>query len=97
MAIIFFSKCLKFDIDLRNRTKKSEIFFFLKISPFESRTINSQNLEQDNYHWQSMCFEKARSFNISLIEVFSKSRSPRVMKKYDESGVIQIFQEFGTL
>ena len=69
----------------------------LKISAFESGTTNSHNPEQDNCHWQSMCYETPLGFNISLREIFSKSESPRVMKKYDQSVLIEISQEFGTL
>ena len=71
--------------------------FVLKISSFESGTTNSHNPEQDNCHWQSMCYERNLRFNISLREIFSKSESPILMKKYDESAVMQISQEFGTL
>ena len=56
-------------------------FLVLKIIPFESGTTNSQNPEQDNCHWQSMCYETPLRFNISLKEIFSKSGSPRVMKR----------------
>ena len=69
----------------------------LKISASESGTTNSQNPEQDNCHWQSMCYETPLRFNISLREIFSKSGSPIVMKKYDESALMQISQDFGTL
>ena len=69
----------------------------LKISASESGTTNSHNPEQDICHWQSMCYETPLRFNISLREIFSKSGSPRVMKKYDESALMQILQEFGTL
>ena len=68
----------------------------LKIIPFESETTNSHNQEQDICHWESMCYETPLRFNISLREIFSKSGSPRVMKKYDESALMQILQEFGT-
>ena len=71
--------------------------FVLKISSFESGTANSHNPEHDNCHWQSMCYETPLRFNISLREIFSKSGSPIVMKKYDESALMQISQEFGTL
>ena len=57
----------------------------LRIIAFESGTTNSQNPEQDNCHWQSMCYERSLTFNTSLREIFSKSGCPRVMKKYDES------------
>ena len=69
----------------------------LKIISFESGTRNSHNPEQDICHWQSMCYETPLRFNISLREIFSKSGSPIVMKKYDESALMQISQEFGTL
>ena len=71
--------------------------FVLKISAFQSGTTNSHNPEQDNCHWQSMCYETPLRFNISLREIFSKSRSPRVMKKYDESALMKILRVSGTL
>ena len=69
----------------------------LKIIAFESGTTNSHNPEQDICHWQSMCYETPLRFNISLREIFSKSGSTILMKKYDESALMQISQEFGTL
>ena len=72
-------------------------YLVLKRSAFESGETNSQNPEQDNCHWQSMCYETPVRFNISLREIFFKSSSLRVMKKYDESALMQILQEFGTL
>ena len=71
-------------------------FLVLKIIAFELRTTNSQNPEQDNCHRQSMCYERSLTINISLRAIFSKSGSPRVMKKYDESALMKISQEFGT-
>ena len=92
-----FSKCLKSHVDSRNVTKKSEKLFVIKIIAFESGKTNSHNPGHDICHWQSMCYETRLRFNISLREIFSKSGSPRVMKKYDESVLMQISQEFGTL
>ena len=71
--------------------------FVLKISSFESGTANSHNPEQDNCHWQSMCYETPLRFNISIREIISESVSLRVMEKYDEKCLMQILQEFGTL
>ena len=79
------------------KQKNLKKLLVLNLIPFESGTTNSQNPEQDNCHWQSMCCEKASSFNISLIEIFSKSGSPRVMKRYDESAFMHISQKFGAL
>ena len=76
--------------------KNQKKLLVLKIIAFESGTRNSHNPEQDICHWQSMCFETPLRFNISLREIFSKSRSPRVMKEYDESALMQILQEFWT-
>ena len=73
------------------------MFLLLKIIVFELGTTNSLNLEKDTCHWQSMCYETSLRFNISLREIFFKSGSLRVMKKYDESALMQILQEFGTL
>ena len=79
------------------KQKKRKKLLVLDIIPFESGTTNSHTPEQDNCHWQSMCYETPLRFNISLREIFSKSGSPRVMKKYDESALMQISQDFGTL
>ena len=69
----------------------------LKINSFESGTTHSHNPEQDTCHWQSMFYETTLRFKRSVREKLSKSGSPRVMKKYDESALMQILQEFGTL
>ena len=73
------------------------MFLFLKIIVFELGTTNSLNLEKDTCHWQSMCYETPLRFNISLREIFSKSGSPRLMKKYDESALMPVLKEFGSL
>ena len=77
--------------------KNEKKLLVLKIIAFESGKANSHNPEQDICHWQSMCYETHLRFNISLRETFSKSGSPRVMKKYDEIFLMQFLQEFGTL
>ena len=79
------------------KKKYQEKFLVLNIIPFELGTTNCQNPEQDNCHWQSMCYETPVRFNISLSAIFFKSSSLRVMKKYDESALMQILQVFGTL
>ena len=77
--------------------KKQKNSFVLKIIPFELGTTNSLNPEQDICHCQTMCYETPLRFNISLREIFSKSGSPRLMKKYDESALMPVLQEFGSL
>ena len=78
--------------------KKSEkLFLVLKIIRFESGTTISLNLEKNTCHWRSMCYETSLRVNISPRDIFFKSGSLRVMKKYDESALMQILQEFGTL
>ena len=79
------------------KKKYQEKLLVLNIIPFELGTTNCQNPEQDNCHWHSMCFERSIRFNVSLMDILSKSGSPRVMRKYDESSLMQISQEFGTL
>ena len=69
----------------------------LKLIAFQSETTNSHSPEQDTRNWHSMYYEKPLRFNISLREIFSKSDSLRVTKKYDESVLMEILQEFGTL
>ena len=70
--------------------KNLEKWLVLKIIAFESGTTNSDNPEQYICHWQSMCYETPLRFNISLREIFSKSRSPIVMKNYEESVLMYI-------
>ena len=77
------------------KQKNREKLLVLKIIPFESGTTIAHNLEQDISHWQSMCYETPLRFNISLREIFSKSGSPIVMKKYDESALRQISHDLG--
>ena len=69
----------------------------LNIIPFKSGITNSQNPEHDNSHWQPICYETPLRFNISLGEIFSKSGSAIVMKNYDESALMEISQDFGTI
>ena len=77
--------------------KNEKKLLLLKIIAFESGKANSHNPEQDICHWMSMCYETHLRFNISLREIFSKSGSPRLMKKYDESALMPVLQEFGSL
>ena len=77
--------------------KKKKKLLVLKIIAFESRTRNSHNPEQDIGHWLSMCYETTLRFNRSLRQIFSRSGSPIMMKKYDKSALMQISQEFGTV
>ena len=77
--------------------KNQKKLLVLKIIAFESGKRNSHNPEQDICHWMSMCYETHLRFNISLREIFSKSGSPRLMKKYDESALMPVLQEFGSL
>ena len=79
------------------KQKNNKKLLVLNIIPFESGTTNSHNPEEDNCHWQSMCYGRSLRFNISLRDIFSISGSPRVTKKYDESAVMHISQEFGNL
>ena len=72
------------------KQKNQKKLSVLNIIPFESGTTNSHTSEQDNCHWHSICYEKRLRFNILLREIYSKSGSPKVMKKYDESAPIQI-------
>ena len=77
--------------------KNEKNLLVLKIIVFESRKANSHNPEQDIGHWMSMCYEAHLRFNISVREIFSKSGSPRLIEKYDESALMPVLQEFGSL
>ena len=79
------------------KQKNLKKYLGLNIIPFETGTTNYRTPEQDNCHWQSMCYERSLRFKISLREIFSKSGSDIVMKKYDESALMHISQDFGTL
>ena len=60
----------------------------LKIIAFESGTTISNNPEQHNCHWHSMCHETQLRNKVSLREIFSKSASLRLMKKHDKSALM---------
>ena len=77
--------------------KNKKKLLVLKIIAFESGTTNSHNNEQGTCYWQSMCYKTNLRFDVSLREIFSKSSSLRVMKKYDETSLMMILQKFGTL
>ena len=79
------------------KQKNPKKHFGLNTIPFESGTTNYYTHEQDNCHCQSMCYERPLRLKISLREIFFKSGSDIVMKKYDESALIHISQDFGTL
>ena len=73
------------------------MFLALKINAFKSGMTNSHNPKEDTCHWQSICYETPLRFNISQKEIFSILGSLRVTKKYDETALMQILQEFETL
>ena len=77
--------------------KNQKKLLVLKIIAFESGKRNSHNPEQDICHWMSMCYETHLRFNISVREILSKSGSPRLMRKYDESALMPVLKEFGSL
>ena len=77
--------------------KNQKMFLLLKVIAFETETTNSHNPEQDTCNCQSVYYQTPLIFNISLWEIFSKSGCLRLMKKFDETALIQILQEFGTL
>ena len=72
-------------------------YLVLKLIAFEPETTNYHDPELGICHWQSMCYETHLRFNTSLRDIFSKSKSPRVMKKSDESALMPIWQEFRSL
>ena len=79
------------------KQKNRKKLLVLNIIPFESGMTNSQNPEQETCQWQSVCYERAPRFNISLKEIFSKRWSAKLMKKYDERALMKISQDFRTL
>ena len=74
--------------------KNCKTFFAFKIFAFESSMINSDTLEYDNCHWQSICYETSLRFIIYLRKVFSKWSYFRVKKRYDEKSSHAPFPRF---
>ena len=97
MTIIFCSKCLKFDLVSRYGIKKREEVFDFKGNFIWIYDHKFSECRTGYFHWQPMCYETPLRFNTSLTVIFSKSGSLRVMKKYDESALMQISKEFGIL
>ena len=60
--------------------KNHKKLLVFKIFAFELGPTNSHNPEQDTCHWQSICYQATLRFNISLMVIFSKQGSLRVMK-----------------
>ena len=77
--------------------KNLEMILVLKINALEPLYTNSHNPEEDTCHWQSLCYQVTLRVKISLKEIFSKSGFLRLMKKQDESTLMHVLQEFGTL
>ena len=77
--------------------KKEKLFLVLKIIRFESGTRISLNLENNICPSQPLCNETSLRFYLSLREIFFKSGSLRVIEKHDESALMLILQEVGTL
>ena len=69
----------------------------VKVIAFESGTNNCQNPEQDNCHWQSVCYETPLRLNISVREIISERGSLKVLKKSVKSTLMLILLEFGIL
>ena len=79
------------------KQKNQKKFLVLKIIALELGMTNSHNLEQDNCHYKSICYETPLPFTMSLKEIFFKSGFLRIVKKRDESALMNILQEFRTL
>ena len=77
--------------------KNLKIFLVFKKISFEPGSTSSHNPERDTCHWQSICYEATLRVNISLREIFSKPSFITVIKKQDESGLMNILQEFRTV
>ena len=77
--------------------KSPKKFSVLQKIAFDSGKTNSLILEKDTCYWQSMCYETSLRFNMSLREIFFNSGSMKMMRQYDESVLMQILKEFGTL
>ena len=69
--------------------KIEKILLVSKGIVFALGATNSQNPQEDTCHWQSICYETPLRFNMSLKEIFSRSASLRVMKKFDENALMQ--------
>ena len=72
---------VKIQYSLHRGNKKSEKFLAFKIIAYDPGSTNSDILEEDTCHCQSICYQATLTFRISLREVYSKAGSPRVMKK----------------
>ena len=79
------------------KQKNQKKFLVLKIIALELGMTNSHNLEQDNCHYKSICYETPLPFTMSLKEIFCESGSLSVMKIREESALMHILQGFWTL
>ena len=77
--------------------KIEEKFFVFQIIAFEFGVASSCYIEQETCHRQPMCQQIPLRFHLTLAEIFSKSRFPKMMKKNHKSALIEILQVFETL
>ena len=77
--------------------KNPKMFLVLKIIAIEPGSTNSHNPQENTCHCQSICYQATLRFKMSLREAYSKPGSLRVKKKTDESALMEILQEVGTL
>ena len=81
ITTIFFFEMFKVECSFWKWNKQiCKSFFLFKVIVFEQGSTNSYFLEQDTYHWQSICYQASQRFNMSLRLVYSKPCSPRVIK-----------------
>ena len=70
--------------------------FVFKIIVCEQGPTNSHILEQDTFHWQSICYQATQRFNMSLRVVYSKPGSLRVIKNIMKVLSCRIYKSLGT-
>ena len=71
--------------------KVEKKFFVFQIIVTDLAAANSHYYKENTCHRQSMCQQTVLRLHTSLEDTFSNSISPRVMKKYDKSVVVQIW------
>ena len=76
--------------------KDEKKFFVFQIIVTDLAAASSHYYKENTCHRQSMCQQTVLRLHTSLEETFSNSISPRAMKKYDESVVVQIHAVFET-
>ena len=95
VTVIFFSKCLKFKLDLKNAVKNCKKNLVSEIIASVLVSLNSLYEEQDTFHQKPTCEQAVPRFCMSIRETFSDWTDFPVINEYHKRAAMQISKVLG--